>query len=109
MSYNDDIKIIREQLFYDDKLETMADACHGILDAIKGMQTEPKQYRMHLTDLWDNLGLLRVAVKALEWYKNGEEHEAVYAIADADLFYTQTIAYNVSRRAEEKEDSDAAD
>ena len=95
MRYNDDIKIIREQLSYEDKIGTMDDACHGILDAIKGMQTEPDQYRMHLTDLWDNLGLLRVAVKALGWYKNGDDHEAVGAIAEADCFYTQTIADNV--------------
>ena len=96
MSYNDDIKIIQKQLPYEDKLDTMADACHGILDDIKGMQTEPTQYRMHLTDLWDNLGLLRVAVKALGWDENGDDHEAVDAINDADIFYTQTIAYNVS-------------
>lgn len=99
--YYEDLEVIKVSLPFEAKLTTMAGACNGILDAINGMLTEPKHFRMHMTDLWDNIGLFNVITDALEWQPNDVSNDAIDAIIVAEGYWVGTIADNARRWAKE--------
>lgn len=96
--YYENLEVIKANLTFEGKLNTMAIACHGILIAINGIKTEPEQYQKHLTELWDHIGMFNVITDALEWQPNDVSNEGVEAIITAEGFWVGTIADNVRRR-----------